>query len=299
VLIEGFRPGVMERLGLGPEPCLAANPRLVYARMTGWGQEGPLAASAGHDINYLAITGALHAIGRRGQAPVPPLSLVGDYGGGGMLLVVGILAALLDRRSTGIGQVVDAAIVDGVAQLLNSIWSRLSDGSWTDARGENLLDSGAPFYDVYETRDGKYVAVGAIEPQFFENLVRTLELSGHWGPGNQNDRSRWGDLRDELAAAFRGRTRDEWARIFSNVDACVSPVLSLSEAPEDPQNASRRVHLHAQGALQAASAPRFSKFGRPAPESRRRADIGEYLASVGVDGDEIRELQQKGVVTPF
>lgn len=270
VLVEGFRPGVMERLGLGPDVCLTRNPGLVYARMTGWGQSGPWAGRAGHDINYLSLTGALHAIGNRGRAPVPPLSLLGDYGGGGMLLVVGVLAAVLASRSSGSGRVVDAAIVDGVSLLMNSIWSRYAEGSWIDARGENLLDGGAPYYGVYETLDGRYVAVGALEPKFFRNLVTILGLAERWGNVDQTDRSCWPDLRADLAHALRQKTRDEWSEVFASSDACVTPVLSLSEAPGHPHNRARGIHLNSGGLLQAAPAPRFLA---PSPASGRKQEL--------------------------
>jgi alpha-methylacyl-CoA racemase len=249
VLLEGFRPGVAERLGIGPGDC---PPRLVYGRMTGWGQTGPRAADAGHDINYLGLTGVLHAIGRAGERPVPPLNLVADFGGGSMLLVVGVLAALVERERSGRGQVIDAAMVDGVPMLAQLIWGLLDQGRWTDRRGVNVLDGGAPFYDTYACADSQYVAVGAIEPRFQAELRDVLGV---------------GDLgRETLEAAFRTRTRDEWTAVFSGRDACVTPVLSFAEAAVDPHLAARRTLITPGGVRQAAPAPRFSRTpGRPGP----------------------------------
>ncbi|MEJ2868187.1 CaiB/BaiF CoA-transferase family protein [Actinomycetospora sp. OC33-EN08] len=244
VLLEGFRPGVMERLGLGPEPCCAANPGLVYGRMTGWGQDGPRAHQAGHDINYLALTGALRSIARRGEAPVPPLNLVGDYGGGGMLLAVGVLTALLARGRdgrTGRGQVVDAAMVDGVSLLMTGIWSRAAQGRWQGEPGTNDIDTGAPFYDVYATADGEYMAVGSIEPAFWRALLAGLGIDPA-EVGEQWDRARWPETKRRIAAAFGVRTRAEWTERFDGVDACVTPVLSMAEAAVDE-------HLTARGTL--------------------------------------------------
>ncbi|GAA4255561.1 CaiB/BaiF CoA-transferase family protein [Dactylosporangium darangshiense] len=255
VVLEGFRPGVAERLGVGPEHVWARNPALVYGRMTGWGQDGPLAASAGHDITYLARTGALHAIGRAGGPPQVPVNLLGDYGGGALYLVVGVLAALRAAEATGRGQVVDAAIVDGVAHLGMILHSLLAAGLWRDRRGVNLLDTGAPFYDVYETADGRHVAVGAIEPQFYAELMARLGLDD---PPEQYDVAGWPALRARLAETFRGRTRDEWASVFDGTDACVAPVLSLTEARSDPHLAARATFLEIQGVPQPAPAPRFS-----------------------------------------
>ena len=245
VLIEGFRPGVAERLGLGPESCHERNPRLVYGRMTGWGRDGPLADKAGHDINYIGLTGALHAIGREGERPVPPLNLVGDYGGGALYLAMGILAALFERSLTGVGDVVDAAMVDGAASLMTPIYEMLSHGLWKDARGENLLDGAAPFYDTYETSDGKFMAVGPIEPQFFANMLDGLGLDEPLP--EQSDADRWPELRDRIAARFSTRTRDEWAALFSDRDACVTPVLSMSEAPDHRHNRFRGVFVEVDG----------------------------------------------------
>ncbi|MEU9844228.1 CaiB/BaiF CoA-transferase family protein [Actinomadura sp. NPDC048032] len=258
VLLEGFRPGVTERLGIGPDDCLARNPRLVYGRMTGWGQEGPLAHTAGHDVGYIAITGALHAIGRAGGPPQVPMNLLGDFAGGSMYLVTGVLAALLETRTTGRGQVVDAAIVDGTAHLSTFIHGFLAGGIWEDRRGVNMLDTGAPWYDVYETSDGRHMAVGAIEPQFYAEFLRRLGVDGEDLPA-QYDRERWRAMRERFAAAFRTRTRDEWTEVFVPSDACVAPVLSLAEAAEHPFNTSREVFPELAGHRQPAPAPRFSR----------------------------------------
>ncbi|TDD64759.1 CaiB/BaiF CoA transferase family protein [Actinomadura rubrisoli] len=258
VLIEGFRPGVTERLGIGPDDCLARNPALVYGRMTGWGQEGPLSRSAGHDIGYIAVTGALHAIGRAGGPPQVPLNLLGDFAGGSMYLVTGVLAALLEARTSGQGQVVDAAIVDGTAHLSTFVHGFLAGGMWRDQRGVNMLDTGAPWYDVYETADGRHVAVGAIEPQFYAEFLRLLGLADEDLPA-QHDRDGWPGLRERFAAAFKARTRDEWAEVFLPGDSCVAPVLSMAEAAEHPYNTARDVFPELAGHRQPAPAPRFSR----------------------------------------
>jgi len=263
-LIEGMRPGVAERLGLGPRDCHARNPRLVYGRMTGWGQDGPLAPRAGHDINYIALSGALHAIGPADGPPVPPLNLVGDYGGGGAFLAMGLLAALLDARATGTGRVVDAAMVDGVANLMALQYGRFAAGLWRDARQSNIIDGGTPWYAVYEAADGRHVAVGAIEPAFYEQFVRGLGLDPASLP-DRRDRARWPELRERFAAAFRTRTRDDWAAVFEPLDACVSPVLSLAEAPRHPHNAERGTFVEVEGVVQPAPAPRFRPAGGDAP----------------------------------
>lgn len=276
VLIEGYRPGVMERLGLGPEPALLAQPALVYGRMTGWGRHGPLAQRAGHDINYIGLTGALHAIGRRGEAPVPPLSLVGDYGGGAMFLVAGVLAALVGTRGGSRGTVVDAAIVDGVTLMLASVWARFAQGAWQDQRGCNLLDGGAPFYDTYRTRDARYMAVGALEPKFFDALSRALGLHAQWHAGNQLDRAGWPAMRSAFAAAFGSETQTHWQTVFEAVDACVSPVLSLAEAVRHPQNISRGVHRREGEATLPSVAPRFDDVEHATP----RFDSDNWLRSL-------------------
>ncbi|MEU6352717.1 CaiB/BaiF CoA-transferase family protein [Streptomyces sp. NPDC047072] len=256
ILIEGFRPGVTERLGIGPHECLARNPRLVYGRMTGWGQDGPLAATAGHDLTYIAVTGALGAIGEAGGPPRIPLNLVGDYGGGGCYLVIGVLAALHAVGRTGRGQVVDAAIVDGTAHLLASTFAKLGRGEWTDERGVNRFDGGWPFYAVYGTRDGGHVAVGALEPKFYRQLIELLALDVD--PDRQHDPATWPELRRRLTDRFAERTRDEWAALFEGTDACVAPVLSLTEAAAHPQLASRASLFTREGVVQPAAAPRFS-----------------------------------------
>jgi len=269
VLIEGFRPGVAERLGIGPRDCLARNPRLVYGRMTGWGQDGPLAHAAGHDITYLAITGVLHAIGQRDGPPAVPLNIVGDFGGGALYLTSGVLAALLAARRSGRGQVVDAAIVDGVSSLATMTYEMLAAGAWRDERGVNLLDGGAPWYDVYQTSDGQWMAVGALEEKFFAEFTRLLGLEGISRPDPE--------LRDRIAAAFASRTRAEWASVFEGTDACVAPVLSLTEAPGHP-------HLQARGTFsegQPAPAPRFS--GTPSAAGRPPAEPGEHTREALLD----------------
>lgn len=274
VLIEGFRPGVTERLGLGPDDALARNPRLVYGRMTGWGQEGPWASAAGHDINYISVTGVLHAIGRQGERPVPPLNMVGDFGGGSMFLIFGILAALFERQTSGEGQVVDAAMVDGTAALSHMIWGMRGVGAWSDERGVNMLDTGWPFYDTYETADGKYMAVGSLEPQFFAEMLRLLELDPATIPG-QGERDRWPEMREILTATFKSKTRDEWSAIFDGTDACVSPVLTFAEAPEQVHLKERGTLIEVDGVTQHRPAPRFSRTpnGIPTPPQSAAADI--------------------------
>ncbi len=258
LLIEGFRPGVMERLGLGPETLRAAHPRLIYGRMTGFGQSGPLAARAGHDLTYLALTGALHAIGRAGERPVPPLNLVADYGGGAMVLAVGVLAALVQRGVSGQGCVVDAAMIDGASLLMTPCYAMLANQVWADQRGVNLLDGGAPFYDTYETADGRYVAVAALEPQFFAVLANTLALNPALAR-RQYDRQSWPALRAALTAIFRSAPRDHWAALFEPLDACVAPVLTLQEAALHPHNVARGVHVRDVHGVRPAAAPRFTK----------------------------------------
>ncbi|HVV29850.1 MAG TPA: CaiB/BaiF CoA-transferase family protein, partial [Mycobacteriales bacterium] len=261
-LLEGFRPGVTERLGLGPDACLARNPRLVYGRMTGWGQDGPYAPAAGHDINYIALTGALHAIGQAGGPPVPPLNLVGDFGGGGMLLAFGMVCGLLEARGSGQGQVVDAAMVDGAALLMSMTYSLRAAGMWDGERGTNLLDGGAPYYSVYETADGKWVALGANEPQFFAELLRRLGLPAELADGRE-DPANWPVLREQLAGAIRSRTRDAWEQELGGTDVCFGPVLSMAEAAGHPHLSARSTFVERDGLTQPAPAPRFS---RTAPE---------------------------------
>lgn len=281
VVVEGFRPGVVERLGIGPETCLERNPRLVYGRMTGWGQEGPWAQQVAHDINYIAVTGALDAIGHAGEGPTIPLNLVGDYGGGGMYLVAGVLAALVEVASTGAGQVVDAAIVDGAAHLLTGTHAMIAAGAWVHERGQNILDGAAPHYNVYETADGKYMAVGAGEPQFYRELLDRLGLDAD--PEERNDREGWPALRDSMAAIFATRTRREWEDVFGNSMACTSPVLSLLDAQHHPHVAARRTLVERDGRLQAAPAPRFSRtptaLGSPPPAPGQHSE--EILAELG------------------
>ena len=297
VLVEGFRPGVAERLGFGPDECAARNPRLVYARMTGWGQDGPLAPTAGHDIDYIAVSGALFPIGRFGERPVPPLNLVGDFGGGGMLLALGVLAALLERERSGLGQVVDAAMVDGSALLTAFLYGLRVTGAWKDTRGANLLDGGAPFYDTYQTADGRHVAVGALEPKFYAELLAGLGLSGEDLPA-QHDRGGWPVLRARFVEAFLGRTRDEWAEVFAASDGCVAPVLSPGEAPGHPHNASRGTFADVGGVVQPAPAPRFgrSAAGVPAPPPRPGADTDAVLSELGCTADEITALRAGGTI---
>ncbi|TVT26049.1 CoA transferase [Amycolatopsis acidiphila] len=266
VLVEGFRPGVAERLGLGPDDCAPRNPRLVYARMTGWGREGPLAERAGHDINYIGLTGVLHAIGRAGERPVPPLNLVGDFGGGSLYLALGILAALVERQASGRGQVVDAAIVDGTCSLAQAIWSLRGAGRWRDERGTNRLDGGAPFYDVYETADGGYMAVGALEPKFYQEFVTGLGLDPAALPA-QPDESGWPMLREAFTEAFAAKTRAEWTAVFEDTDACVTPVLAFDEVPAHPHMSARNALVEAGGVLEPAPAPRFSRTPARVPGS--------------------------------
>jgi alpha-methylacyl-CoA racemase len=297
VLIEGFRPGVTERLGLGPEDCLAINPRLVYGRVTGWGQRGPLAGAAGHDIDYIALTGVLHSIGSKNGPPVPPLNLVGDFAGGALYLAFGIVSALLERIRSGKGQVVDAAMVDGAASLMTSVYGRKAGGVWADARGENELDGGAPWYAVYETADGRYVCVGAIEERFYRELLRRLELDGEDLP-ERRDRSGWPRLSQRFAEVFRTKTRDEWSRVMEGSDACFAPVLSLREAPEHPHNKVRGTFIEVDGVVQPAAAPRFSRTpGRiqrgPAPIGQ---DTSEALQDWGFSAHEIAALRTSGAV---
>jgi alpha-methylacyl-CoA racemase len=296
LLIEGFRPGVAERLGIGPAQVLARNHSLVYGRMTGWGQDGPLAGTAGHDIDYIALSGALHAVGTP-STPLPPANLVGDYGGGGMLLAVGLLAGLIQARSTGEGQVVDAAMLDGSALLTTSMHGYIAEGFWTQQRGANLLDGGAPFYSVYETADGGHMAVGAIEPQFFAVLLEALEIPPD-SVGAQSDRERWPEMRSRLAARFLERSRDEWAGLLQGLDACVAPVLTPSEAPRHRHNMERGVFVEVEGLLQPAPAPRFSGTPASVPTGPvypgRDTDV--ILASLGLTQDDISKLRQVGAV---
>ncbi|MGK2316868.1 CaiB/BaiF CoA transferase family protein [Gordonia rhizosphera] len=269
VVLEGFRPGVMERLGFGPDKLAEINPGLVYGRMTGWGQEGPRADRAGHDINYISLTGMLHAIGRKDDRPVPPMNLAGDFGGGSMFLVMGVLAALLERQTSGRGQVVDAAMVDGASVLGQMMWAFRGMGMWSDTRGVNMLDTGAPYYEVYETSDGKYMAVGAIEPQFYAELLTGLGLADADLPA-QNDIANWPKLKQIFTDTFASRTRDEWAKVFEGTDACTSPVLTFAEAPSDPHMAARANLVEIDGVMQAQVAPRFSRTSPETPTGPAR-----------------------------
>ena len=295
-IIEGFRPGVMERLGLGPDVLLQKNPRLVYGRMTGWGQDGPLSARAGHDINYIALSGVLHAIGRAGGAPVPPLNLVGDFGGGGMLLAFGITCALLEAQRSGRGQVVDAAMVDGASLLAAMFSGMLAAKRWTEARGENLLDTGAPWYDVYETKDGKHVAIGSIEPKFYEELLVRLGLQGRDLPA-QYDRKSWPALRKLFTERFKEKTRDDWCKVFEGSDACFAPVLTFSEARAHPHNAARRSFVQTGKVDQPAPAPRFSRTPgaiRRAPPERGEGGR-QALMDWGFSASELEKFKSSGL----
>jgi alpha-methylacyl-CoA racemase len=296
-LIEGFRPGVMERLGLGPEDCLAVNPRLVYGRMTGWGQDGPMAHAAGHDINYIALAGVLHSIGPRGGRPVPPLNLVGDFGGGGMYLAFGIVCALLEATRSGQGQVVDAAMVDGAASLAAAVFGLRAMGIWTDERGDNILDSGSPWYDVYETRDGKYVAIGSIEKRFYQELLDRTGLAGEALPP-QRDKARWPELRARLTEVFKQKTREEWCAIMEGSDVCFAPVLSMAEAARHPHNQARGTFVEVDGVPQPAPAPRFSR-SKPAiqrPPSRRGEHTEPALGDWGFSAADIAALRADGAI---
>ncbi len=296
-LIEGFRPGVTERLGLGPQECLARNPRLVYGRITGWGQDGPLAQAAGHDINYIALSGALHAIGRKGEAPIPPLNLVGDFGGGGMVLAFGIACALFEARASGQGQVIDAAMSEGAASLMAMFYGRMAAGQWRDQRGVNVLDTGAPWYDAYETADGKHVAIGSIEGRFYAELLQRLGLDAASLP-EQFDHKRWPELRAAFEAAFKSKTRDEWCREMEGSDVCFAPVLSLAEAPQHPHNRARNAFVDVDGVTQPAPVPRYSRTpGAIARGAPRRGEGGaQALADWGFGKAEIAGFRARGAL---
>jgi alpha-methylacyl-CoA racemase len=296
-IIEGFRPGVMERLGLGPAELMEINPKLVFGRMTGFGQDGPMAQSAGHDINYIALAGVLHAIGRKGGPPVPPLNLVGDFGGGGMFLAFGVVCALLEAQRSGKGQVVDAAMVDGAAFLAAGIYGLFSQGSWADERGVNVIDSGAPWYDVYRTKDGKWLSVGAIEQRFYAELVEKLGLA-NTGLPKQHDRKGWPILRERFTAAIASRTRDEWEKVFAGSDACVAPVLAMGEVEGHPHNVARGTFVRRDGVLQPGPAPRFSRTvpEMGAPAQPRGAGGEAALADWGFSAADIAALKKAGVV---
>ncbi len=297
VFIEGFRPGVAERLGIGPDDCHVLNPRLVYGRMTGWGQTGPLAHAAGHDLNYVALSGMLHAIGRADQPPVPPLNLVGDYGGGGMLLALGITSALLEVHRTGKGMVLDAAMTEGSSLLGAFFHGYMAEGRWTTTRGANLLDTGAPFYDVYETADAKYVSVGPIEPHFYAELVALAGLDSPDAPAQYNV-AEWPASKQRFAEIFAQKSRDEWCDILEGTDACFAPVLDLVEAPMHPHNVDRKSFIEIDGVVQPAPAPRFSNrpHHTPAAPVPAGANTDEVLANAGIPADAIASLRDRGVV---
>ena len=296
-LFEGFRPGVMEKLGLGPGVCLERNPGLVYGRMTGWGQEGPLSNQAGHDLNYIALTGALHCMGRAGERPAPPLNLVGDFGGGGMLLAFGMVCALLERERSGRGQVVDSAIIDGTAALMAMIYGFWAAGRWSLDREDNILDGAAPFYDTYETLDGKYVSLGSIEPKFYQKLLDLLHLEDV-DPSRQRHKDDWKGLKRRVADKIKQKTRDQWCAIFEGHEACFSPVLGMDEVRLHPHNAARDTFLEIDGVLQAAPAPRFSrtKSAVPSPPVEPGHHTQEVLDAFGFTRSEISELKRQKVI---
>ena len=296
-LIEGFRPGVMERLGLGPDICLKRNPKLVYGRMTGWGQDGPIAHTAGHDINYIALSGALYSIGEAGGPPVPPLNLIGDFGGGALYLAMGVLAGIISARTTGKGQVIDCSMVEGSASLMMMMYGALAAGAWVEERGKNRTDGGAHFYHVYETKDGEHVAVGSIEPQFYALLLKHTGLAGADLP-NQLDRAAWPDMQQRLARIFKEKTRAEWTAIMEQTDICFAPVLRMSEALHHPHNVHRQSFVEVDGIKQPGPAPRF--LGTPTRVQRPPARVGEHTEEVlrdwGFSANEIAELHASGGV---
>jgi alpha-methylacyl-CoA racemase len=296
-LLEGFRPGVMERLGIGPEECFSRNPKLVYGRITGWGREGPLSHAAGHDINYISLVGLLHAIGQVGQAPVPPLNLVGDFGGGALYLAFGIVCGLLEVSKSGKGQVVDAAMVDGVASLMTLIFGFKAADIWTDQRGENMLDGGAPWYNVYETKDNKYISIGPLEPDFYNELLCLLGLYGQI-QAQQMDRDSWPEMRECFSAVFKTKTREEWCAIMEGTSACFAPVLSMEEAPNHPHNRARGTFVKIDGVIQPGPAPRFSRT-KPeiqGPPPRRGQHTDQVLTEWGFPTEEIKKLREAGVI---
>ncbi len=297
VLIEGFRPGVTERLGIGPEACMACNPRLVYGRMTGWGQTGPLSQVAGHDINYISLSGALHAVGRAGERPVPPLNLVGDFGGGAMFLAFGVMSAVFESKRSGFGQVIDVSMVEGSAALMHMMYAMKAQGQWDDVRGANLLDGAAHFYDTYETLDGKYISIGALEPEFYRLLVQLTgvdakEFSTHM------ERKHWPALRRQLAAVIKQKTREAWRAIMEGTDACFAPVLSMSEAPQHPHNQARGTFIDVAGVSQPAPAPRFSRTSPQVPKraSPAGSDTQAVLRSAGFSDSQIQSLRERGAL---
>jgi alpha-methylacyl-CoA racemase len=299
VLIEGFRPGVMERLGLGPDVCLGVNPKLIFGRMTGFGQDGPMKSLAGHDINYIAVAGALHAIGHKDGPPLPPMNLVGDFGGGALYLAMGILAALHEARTSGKGQVIDAAMIDGVASLMTMVLGYRQSGFWNIERGTNPVDDGAPYYTTYKTRDGKYMAVGAIEKRFYAEMLHRLGLNAQELP-DQDDRSRWDELRARFAAVFAEKTRDEWAGIFAEGDACVSPVLDMDECPGTPLATARDMFITLEGVVSPAPAPRFSRTHSEVagPPVDARKDTRGALLAWGFEASRIDALAAARIIAP-
>jgi len=294
-LIEGFRPGVMERLGVGPDVCMKRNPKLVYGRMTGWGQTGPLANAAGHDINYIALTGALHGIGHGGGKPVPPLNLVGDFGGGALYLAFGVVCGILEARASRKGQVVDTAMTDGAASLMSMFYGMTAMGMWKDERGANLLDGAAHFYDTYETRDGKYIALGSIEPQFYKELLEKTGIEDA-AFAAQMDRNAWPSLKEKLAVVIKTKTRDEWDAIMLGSDVCYAPVLSLAEAPKHPHNVARQTFVEVGGVVQPAPAPRFSRTPPEVQGPPEGADNASALAAWGFSADDVAKLSSAGAI---
>lgn len=295
-LFEGFRPGVTERLGLGPAECHAVNPKLVYGRMTGWGQFGPYANAAGHDINYIALAGALHAYGRAGEKPTPPINMVGDFGGGGMMLAFGMVSALLHAKTTGQGQVIDCAMTDGAAALMAMIWGFRANGIWKDERGVNLLDTGAHMYDTYECADGKWISIGSLEPQFYALLLEKTGLKDDADFAAQMNSAQWPALKERLTALFKTRTRDDWCADMEMTDVCFAPVLSMSEAPHHPHNAARGTFVEADGVMQPAPAPRYSATVSDAPRMTKTADTDAILAELGYDSGKVDALKAAGTV---
>lgn len=297
-LIEGFRPGVTERLGLGPEDCAARNPRLVYGRVTGWGQEGPLAPAAGHDLNYIALTGALNSIGRQGEKPTPPLNLVGDFGGGALYLALGVVAAILEAQRSGQGQVVDAAMIDGAASLMTAAYGLYAAGVVNDDRGANILDSGAHFYEVYETSDGKYISLAPIEPKFYAEMLKLAGIPAENLPQNSNKREAWPELKAQLAEVIKTKTRDEWCQIMEGSDSCFAPVLDMKEAWQHPHNKVRDTFVDTNGVVQPNAAPRFSRtpaeIKGPPPEAGEHTEAA--LADWGFSESEISNLHEAGIV---
>lgn len=297
-IFEGFRPGVTERLGIGPDECLARNSKLVYGRMTGWGQDGPMAQAAGHDINYISLSGALHAIGRKGEKPLPPLNLVGDFGGGGMFLAFGMACAIIEAQRSGKGQVVDVSMVEGSAALMHMMYSMKAMGIWTENRGTNILDTGAHFYDTYETKDGKFVSIGSIEPQFYALLIEKAELDKEKFSSQMNP-PKWNEMKDELAKVFKQKTRNEWCEIMEGTDVCFAPVLAMSEVAEHPHNKARGSFINLNGVLQPAPAPKFSvtQPGTPLAPKPSGSETINVLKDYGFSDSEIENLKKQGALT--